>query len=204
MHLPQQNVLGSGPKIFEKILPGDQGEPEFVDLDDINQALAVSLTRLLLDIAGYIKKLKGRLLLKKPAATRLAKQGWLRVYRDILNVALSQFNWAWMDHYEGLEDVQYIGPFCFWLLSEKGGEWLPVQDCLSDMLKAFPRLPLAAYPVSYASEEQQARWVLDSRMIRLFRWLGLIELDPERARFREEDQQMMRRTALFEGLFVRV
>ena len=102
-----------------------------------------------------------------------------------------------------MEDVQYIGPFIFWLLSEKGGQWLSVQDYLSDMLKAFPRLPLAAYPVSFASEEQQARFALESRMIRLCRLLGLIELSPEYTRFREEDQQMMRRTGLFEGMFVR-
>jgi hypothetical protein len=85
---------------------------------------------------------------------------------DIFSAVLSQFNWAWMDHREGLEDVRYIGPFIFWLLSEKGGQWLLAQAYLTDMLKAFPRFPLAAYPVSYASEEQQARWALESRMVR--------------------------------------
>ena len=165
--------------------------------------MAVNLTRLLLELAGYTKKEKGRLLLKKSAAKRIEKKGWLVLYTDILSAALSQFNWAWMDHSEGMEDVQYIGPFIFWLLSEKGGQWLSVQDYLSDMLKAFPRLPLAAYPVSFASEEQQARFALESRMIRLCRLLGLIELSPEYTRFREEDQQMMRRTGLFEGMFVR-
>lgn len=166
------------------------------------QVLAVNLTRLLLELAGYTKKEKGRLLLKKSAATRLAKKGWLTLYRDILSAVLSQFNWAWMDHYEGMDEVQYIGPFCFWRLSEQGSQWLPVQQYLDDMLKAFPRLPLAAYPVSYASEEEQARWALRFRMIQLYRLLGLIELDPEHARFREEDKQMMRRTVLFEVAFV--
>jgi len=166
--------------------------------------LGVHLTRVLMEIAGYTKKEKGRLLLKKSAAKRIEKKGWLTLYMDILSAALSQFNWAWMDHREGMDDVQYIGPFIFWLLSVKGGQWLPVQDYLSDMLKAFPRLPLAAYPVSYASEEQQARWALESRMVRLFRLLGLLELNPEYAQFQEEDQQMMRCTRLFEGLFVRV
>lgn len=165
--------------------------------------MPVNLTRLLLELAGYTKKEKGWLLVKKSAAKRIEKKGWLTLYMDILSAALSQFNWAWMDHREGMEDVQYIGPFIFWLLFEKGGQWLPVQDYLSDMLKAFPRLPLAAYPVSFASDEQQARWALDSRMIRLCRLLGLIELSPEYAGFREEDKQMMRRAALFEGMFVR-
>jgi len=166
------------------------------------QVLAVNLTRLLLELAGYTTKEKGRLLLKESATTRLAKKGWLTLYRDMLSAVLSQFNWAWMDHYEGMDEVQYIGPFCFWRLSEQGSQWLPVQQYLDDMLKAFPRLPLAAYPVSYASEEEQARWALRFRMIQLYRLLGLIELDPEHARFREEDKQMMRRTVLFEVAFV--
>lgn len=32
------------------------------------------------------------------------------------------------------------------LVLEKGDNWLPVEGYLNDMLKAFPRLPLAAYP----------------------------------------------------------
>jgi hypothetical protein len=109
-----------------------------------------------------------------------------------------------MDHRKGLEEVQYIGPFCFWLLSEKGDQWRPVQAYLDDMLKAFPRLPLAAQPVSYVSDEDQARSTMRFRMLELYRLLGLIDLNPEHTRLMEDGQQLMRRTALFEGIFVRV
>ena len=166
--------------------------------------LAVILTRVLLEIAGYTKKQKGVLSLKKTAETRLEKKGWLTVYRDLLSTALTRLSWASMDHYEGLEGIQYTAPFCFWLLSEKGDEWRPVDEYLGDMLKAFPRLPLAAYPVVYMSDEEQARSALRSRMLTLFQLLGLIELDPEHARLRDEGEQRMRRTGLFEGLFVRI
>ena len=165
--------------------------------------LAVILTRVLLEIAGYTKKQKGVLSLKKTAEARLDKKGWLTVYGDLLNTALRKLSWASLDHYEGMDDIQYIGPFCFWLLAEKGDQWRPVQEYLDDMLKAFPRLPVAAYPVSYMSEEEQARSALRLRMVTLYQLLGLIELDPESARFREEGDQRMRRTALFEGMFVR-
>ncbi|AXS82483.1 plasmid pRiA4b ORF-3 family protein [Marinobacter sp. Arc7-DN-1] len=165
--------------------------------------LAVILTRVLLEIAGYTKKQKGVLSLKKTAEARLEKKGWLTVYQDLLTTALTRLNWASMDHYEGMEDIQYIGPFCFWLLSQKGDQWRPVQEYLDDILKAFPRLPIAAYPVSYMSEEDQAKSALRSRMITLCQMLGLIELSPEFARLRDESEQVMRRTALFEGMFVR-
>jgi hypothetical protein len=165
--------------------------------------LAVILTRVLLEIAGYTKKTKGVLSLKQTAKTRLKKKGWLTVYLDLLTTALTRLSWASLDHYEGLEGVQYTAPFGFWLLSQKGDEWRPVDEYLDDMLRAFPRLPLAAFPVVYMSDEEQARSALRSRMITLFQLLGLIELDPEHARLRDEGEQMMRRTELFEGLFVR-
>ncbi|GGC56621.1 hypothetical protein [Marinobacter halophilus] len=165
--------------------------------------LPVNLTRVLLEIAGLTKKEKGRLLLKKTAATRLAKKGWVTLYRDMLSAALSQLNWAWMDYQEGLEDVQYVGPFCFWLLAEKGEQWRPVREYLGDILQAFPPLLQSAEPKAYISEEMQVAWALKSRMLTLYRILGLIELDPEYPEFREEDKQLMRRTALFEGMFVR-
>lgn len=66
------------------------------------------------------------------------------------------------------------------------------------------RLPLAAYPVSYTSQEQQATSAMEFRMIRLCRLLGLIELSPEHTLMREGDHQMMLRTGLFEGMFIRV
>lgn len=165
--------------------------------------LGVQLTRVLLELAGYTRKERGRLLLKKSASKRLDTKGWLTLYQDILAVTFSEFNWAWMDHYDGLEDIQTVGPFFLWLLAVKGGGWLPVDGYVNDMLAAFPLLPLSALPRPYASEERQTRWALDSRVIRLFRLLGLIELTPERALFSEEAEQRLRRTALFEGLFAK-
>jgi len=165
--------------------------------------LAVHLTRVLLELGGFTKTQKGHLLLKKTAQTRLAKKGWLTFYRDIFSTALSQLDWAWIDNREGMEAVQYVAPFCFWLLSEKGDQWRPVHEYLADMLKAFPQLPLSAEPSTYISGEQQAKWALDARMLELYRILGLIERNPEQAEFREADKQMMRRTALFETMFVR-
>ena len=165
--------------------------------------LAVHLTRVLLELAGFTKTQKGHLLLKKTAQTRLAKKGWLTFYRDIFSAALSQLNWAWIDNREGMEGVQYVAPFCFWLLSEKGDQWRPVHEYLADMLWAFPQLPLSAEPSTYISGEQQANWALDARMLELYRILGLIERNPEQAEFQEADKQTMRRTALFETMFVR-
>lgn len=167
------------------------------------EVMAVHLTRLLLELVGFTKKQKGCLLLKKTAETRLAKKGWLTFYQDLFSAAMTQLNWAWIDNGEGLAEVQYVGPFCFWLLSEKGGTWQPVSEYLNDMLRAFPQLLQTAHPSPYITEEEQVLSALNYRMLKLYRMLGLIELNPEHTLFMKEGQQMIRRTALFEGMFVR-
>jgi hypothetical protein len=199
-NLPLQQVKAMIEAAGEEVVVPFAGYGSVRSEEDI---LGVQLTRVLLELAGYTRKEKGRLLLKKSAAKRLDTKGWLTLYQDMLAATFSEFNWAWVDHYDGLEDIQTVGPFFLWLLAEKGGDWLPVEAYIDDMLTAFPQLPLSAHPRPYASEEQQTRWALDSRVIRLFRLLGFIDLNPERAPFCGEGEQRLRRTALFEGLFAK-
>ncbi len=161
----------------------------------------VHLARLLAELAGLTRKVKGRLMLKKATQARVQKGDWLPIYQKILSAALTQFNWAWQDHYDGLEDVQYIGPFGFWLLARYGDQWRPVDEYTNQMLRAFPFLPQTAFARPYAGPEEVAAWALKNRMIELYRLLGLLELNPEHPDFRRENEQMMRRTALFESLF---
>jgi hypothetical protein len=161
----------------------------------------VHLTRLLAELAGHTRKVKGRLMLKKAVQARVKKGDWLPLYQDIVSATLSQFNWAWQDYYEGLEGVQYVGPFGFWLLHRYGGQWRPVPAYLNQMLTAFPALIETAFPTPYAGPEEITANVLNIRMIALYRLLGLVELDPEQPEFQREDEQMIRRTALFESLF---
>src|SRR5690606_36745203 len=63
--------------------------------------LGVQLTRVLLELAGYTRKDKGRLLLKKSAAKRLDTKGWLTLYQYVLAATFAKLNWAWIDHYDG-------------------------------------------------------------------------------------------------------
>ena len=72
---------------------------------------------------------------------------------------------------------------------------------MADMLQAFPVLPDMVSPDPYATPETIIGSALHSRMITLYRLLGLLELDPEYTVFMAEEQQQLRRTALFEALF---
>jgi len=83
---------------------------------------------------------------EKAVQARVKKGDWLPLYQDIVSATLSQFNWAWQDYYEGLEGVQYVGPFGFWLLHRYGGQWRPVPAYLNQMLTAFPALIETAFP----------------------------------------------------------
>lgn len=82
----------------------------------------VHLSRILAELAGLTRQVKGRLMLKKAVQARVHKGDWLSIYQDILRTALSGFNWAWQDFQEGLEGIQTVGPFGFWLLHRYGDQ----------------------------------------------------------------------------------
>ncbi|MCL1482004.1 MAG: hypothetical protein MH213_12355 [Marinobacter sp.] len=104
---------------------------------------------------GLHQKAQGKSSTEKVCFEPVRTKRLVDLYRDILAAALSKLNWAWIYNGESLEDVQTIGPFCFWLLSEKGGQWQPVQDYLNNILSAFPQLPLTADPLPYSTQEEQ-------------------------------------------------
>lgn len=162
---------------------------------------AVHLSRLLAEIAGLTRKHKGRLLLTKKAQSRLEKGEWLSLYQTILETALSQFNWSWLDHYQGLDGIQFVGPYGFWLLAQQGDEWRPVSEYLDEMLSRFPELANFVVSVPYASAEEVVASALRSRMITLYQLLGLVELSPHHRTLDPGEEQVMRRTVLFESLF---
>ncbi len=161
----------------------------------------VHLARILAELAGLTRTVKGRLMLKKAVQTKARKGDWLTIYQAILTTALSEFNWAWQDHQEGLDDIQYVGPYGFWLLHRYGDQWRPVREYLNQMQVAFLPLMDTAPSTAYAGPEDITAWALKTRMINLYRLLGLVDLSPEQPEFQREDDQMIRRTALFESLF---
>lgn len=163
--------------------------------------LPVHLTRMLAELAGFTRKEKARLLLKKTVAKRVEKGDWLGLYLDLLDVGFHQFNWGWMDHYPDLEGVQTVGPFGLWLLARHGGEWQPVKAYLQQTLEAFPALLDNTSPLAYATPEDQVCWALKSRMIELYELLGLLELSPLDPGTRNSGEQLVKRTPLFEALF---
>ena len=165
------------------------------------QAHRIHLVRILAELAGFTRKNRGRLMLKKAVQARVKKGDWLGIYRDLFRTVMNDFNWAWLDGYEDLDDIQYVGRFGLWLLACHGAQWRPVQDYMADMLQAFPVLPDMVSAEPYATPETIIGSVLHSRMITLYRLLGLLELDPEYTVFMAEEQQQLRRTALFEALF---
>jgi hypothetical protein len=161
----------------------------------------VHLTRLLAELAGFTRKEKGRLLLKRQAAKRAEKGDWLGLYLDLLGVGFHQFNWGWMDHYPDLEGIQIVGPFGLWLLACQGDKWQPASTYQQQMLNAFPALLDNTEPLAYATAEEQVYWALSSRMIELYDLFGLLELSSDRSNTRAPHEQRIKRTQLFEALF---
>ena len=184
---------------------GELFEPEFVDLDDINQALAErdapfteieseSDTPPASDFFGHSPS-QVHELLKNPLNCHSVFKPLINaeaVNRELDTAPVVRMAKVLVEALKG-KGIRLTG---------KGN--LPLKQ-VKAMIEAGGEgvaAPMARY--SPIRSEEQARSAMRSRMLTLYQLLGLIELDPEHARLRSEGEQMMRRTALFEGLFTRV
>ena len=174
----------------------------FASLRSEEDVIHVHLTRILAEIAGFTRKYNGRILVKKPVATRIRKHGWAPIYRELFGAMMREFNWSWLDGRPDLHGIQAVAPFCLWLLSEHGDEWARESFYLDAMLQAFPMLTMESEPSTFENAEKQITRAMQQRIISLYQWAGLVEVLPDDNKDPlAYPDNTIRRTPLFETLF---
>lgn len=147
-----------------------RSEPEFRELH---------VTRLVAELAGLIRKYKGKFILSKECRKVLAEQGQAGIYRLLFQAFASKYNWAYGDHFGEVPLVQQSFLFSLYLLSKHGGEWhsnIFYEDCF---LRAFPQIVSHVQPLgSYYSQEKVVRLSYGARCLEKFcQFFGLIQVE---------------------------
>ena len=110
---------------------GINSEEDFVDLH---------IARLTAELAGLIRKYKGRFILSRHCRTLLTDKGLAAIYPRLFQAYVEQFNWAYRDRFPELRFIQTSFLFTLYLLAQYGNTWRPhtfYEDCF---LRAFPML----------------------------------------------------------------
>jgi hypothetical protein len=142
------------------------------DCDDLH------VTRLILELAGLLRKTKGRFYLTRKYHQLAAPSGLTRLYPLIFKTCCTKFNWGYRDGYQEIPFIQQSFVFTLYLLSRHGDDWKPFsfyEDCF---LQAFPMVCDEVEPKTYITAEDHIRNCYSIRTLeRFLHFMGLARVE---------------------------
>ncbi len=102
--------------------------------------LPLHVTRVVAELAGLIRKYKGRFILSRDCRQRLESGGTAAIYPRLLRAYTQKFNWGYWDGYPELPFIQRAFLFTLFLLARFGSQWRPDTFYEDAFLLAFPSL----------------------------------------------------------------
>ena len=143
------------------------------DFDDLH------VTRLVAELAGLIRKYKGRFILSRDCRRLLARDGMTAIYPKLFRAYVEQFNWAYRDGYPELRFIQSSFLFTLYLLMRYGDISRSQVFYEDAFLRAFPRL-LDEVPPSqvFSPDETVRRGYTWRSLVHFADFLGLATVEP--------------------------
>jgi hypothetical protein len=144
------------------------------DLEELHR------TRLVAELAGLIRKYRGKFVLTQKCKQLLAKPGTDCLYMELFKAYTTKFNWGYSDGYADAEIMQLSFLYTLFLLTSFGEVVRPQQFYEDKFLAAFP-MALETFPeTSYSTVEDDARRCYFLRALERFAvFFGLAELTTE-------------------------
>lgn len=140
------------------------------------------VTRLVAELAGLLRKYRGKFILGRDCRKILAQQGMAGIYPKLFVAFCRQYNWAYGDGYPDYPIIQQSFLFTLRLLARHGGEWRSNQFYADALLRAFPMV-LREAPESvgyYESPEQHIGSCYSLRCLKHFaEFFGLVEIEKD-------------------------
>jgi len=143
-----------------------------VDLEELH------CTRLVAQLAGLIRKYRGKFVLTKKCQKMLASGDHGKLYFELFKAYTTKFNWGYRDGYPEAGIIQHSFLYTLFLLASFGHIQRPQQFYEDRFLAAFP-MALDMFPeATYSTDEDQARRCYFLRsMVRFAVFFGLAELN---------------------------
>ncbi|MEA3362128.1 MAG: SEC-C metal-binding domain-containing protein [Thermodesulfobacteriota bacterium] len=136
------------------------------------------VTRIVAEMAGLVRKYRGKFILSRECRRILKKQGVMGVYPLLFRTYIEEYNWGYGDGYEDLPFIQQSFAYTLYLLQLFTAQWQHQSVLEERYVRAFPML-LAEIPGSdYFPPEQQLSSCYTLRAIcRFAAFFGLVELE---------------------------
>lgn len=152
-------------------------EKGLIKLYKESDSMTINLTRILSELAGLVKKSKGKISLTKSSQKILGDNEAL--FRQIFLTFTNKFNWAYHDGY-GENQIGQLGyGFSLILLSKYGQEKRLDSFYAEKYFKAFPRLLDSVRPGYGTLERYSTNCYSDRTFERFLDFFGLINMDKQ-------------------------
>lgn len=155
-------------------------------------------TRLVAELAGLVRKYRGKFVLTRKCREMLEKRDNSRIYFELFRAYTTKFSWAYRDGYPEAEIVQHSFIYTLFLLSNFGDTERSQQFYEEKFITAFPMALDLFQETSYTSTDEQARRVYFLRALDQFAaFFGLAELKLESKEL-YRSKYVVRQTALLD------
>lgn len=158
------------------------------------------VTRLVLELAGFLRKTKGRFYLTKKYQKIASKTGLKGLYPIILKIYCCKFNWGYWDNYSEVPFIQQSFLFTLHLLKQHGEKMTFTSVYEDDFLRAFPMLIDEMDSSPYSTPEKDLRYCYYFRAYKRFLvFLGLAELEVIKNDKSFDHKYKIKKTPLFDA-----
>lgn len=157
------------------------------------------VTRLVAQLAGLIRKYRGKFVLTKKCKEMLNAKTYGNLYFELFKAFAIEFNWAYRDRYPEAVIIQHSFAYTLFLLTRFGDHQRPQQFYEDKFLDAFPMV-LGMFPeTTYStSEEDAARCYFLRSMDRFAVYFGLAEF-VLKSQKKYQEKYLVSKTALLDG-----
>ncbi len=137
------------------------------------------VTRIVAELAGLIRKYKGKFILSRECRKLLKAGGMSAIYPVLLRTFAEKFNWGYRDYYPDNRLIQSFFVYTLYLLGRHGDQWRRNTLYEDAFIRAFPSIVDTVESATYRTREETIRGMYSQRCLRTFaEFLGLIETKP--------------------------
>ena len=137
------------------------------------------VTRVVAELAGFLRKHKGRFVLSRACRRMLTERGVDALYPALFRVYVEKYNWWYGTRFQDVPFLQQSFLFTLYLLTRLGSEWSPTTRYEDAFLGAFPQVLDEIAGSQYFTPEAEFRSMYHCLVFRDFTdLLGLAEVEP--------------------------
>ena len=165
-----------------------------------DDCIAIKSARLTAELAGFVRKANGKLILTKVATKLLETNNRLQIFRQFFQAFTDKFLWSFNDGYPEQPIGQLGWAFSVIMLKKFGEGLQPIDFYAEKYLRAFPTF-ITFFRSDYATPERQFFRCYGVRTFdRFFLWFGFVTVDKQK-KYLDLDTDKFKRTDLVKSVF---